>query len=105
MQDKDIQRAIIGLGNYELASHMLGHRISLQRWSGMSSKDRMNRVNKFVNDSRVGPVNVHRSISSDQRLIVKAALSSKKPSQRKRCKAERSFSIRKNQGFVLNTSM
>ena len=81
---------------------MSSHRVSVQRWSVMSSKERINRVHRFVTDCRISPVNDHNSMSSDNRLVVKAAVSAKKPSQRRRCKAERSYSMKKNQGFIID---
>ena len=42
MQDKDIHRALVGIGNYDLSCQMLNHRITVQRWSSMSALDRKN---------------------------------------------------------------
>ena len=95
---------MFGLGNYDLAHHMSCHRVLVQKWSVMTPKERKNRIQRFITDCRVSQLHVHQSVSSDKLLIVKAAISSKKPSQKRRCKAERSFSIKKNQGFVNHVS-
>ena len=93
MQDRDVQRAMFGLGNYNLSSHMLHHRISVQRWSVMSAKDRNNRVHRFINDCRVSLSHGHLSTSTDKRLIAKAAVSSKKPSQKNNVKPREALVI------------
>ena len=82
MQHKDIQRALFGLGNYDLAHHMSCHRFLVQKWSVMTPKERKNRIHRFITDCRVSQLHVHQSVSSDKLLIVKAAISSKKPSQK-----------------------
>ena len=70
----------------------------------MSALDRKKRINKFLSDSRVEPDNIRCSISTDHRLFVRAAYNSKKPGQKKRSRAEKSFTMKKNQAFLIPIS-
>ena len=70
---------------------MSGHRSSVQRWSNMSVSERQKKVLNFLSDFRVPCSNVHSSVSSDCKLVVTSAFNSKKPGQRKRGRAEKTF--------------
>ena len=96
LQDSDVSRALVGYGNFNLADHMLHHRISVQRWTSMSLSERCKRIEKFVNDSRVFSLTSRLCKSTDEKLVVKKPTNSKKPSQRKRPRAEKSFTLPKD---------
>ena len=102
MQDTDIKKAIVGIGNYDLAPHMVNYRVTAQLWSKMSASERNKRVQKFVCDTRIHNADSRICSSSDNKLVVKKAMGSKKPSQRKRNRAERSYTHKKDKGFIVD---
>ena len=104
LQDKDVSRALVGFGNFNLANHMLHHRISVQRWTSMSLSERCKRIEKFVKDSRVFSSESRLCQSTDQKLVIKKPTNSRKPSQRKRPRAEKSFSITNNKALMLHST-
>ena len=96
LQDRDVSRALVGYGNFDLSDHMLHHRVSVAKWTSMSLSEWSKRVEKFVCDNRLIAYTSRLCVSSDAKVVVKKPTNSKKPSQRKRPRAEKTFSIKKD---------
>ncbi|MEE4248424.1 MAG: hypothetical protein V2I33_23830 [Kangiellaceae bacterium] len=96
-QSKDLQRAMIGLGEYSLFSQFNKFLISQHAYSGKSESERNRLFNKFLKAPIIDPRHI---TSSNGYLTVKASPSAgKKPFQRKRKNNERTWLGQKVQRF------
>ena len=94
-QYKNVQRAMIGQGDFQLAPTFLQHKVSFCRWQGLSDDQRAVLTNAFLNDS--GHIKGHNRkptvTSSDGSLtVVGTNKVARKPGQRKRPRTERTVS-------------
>ena len=92
-QEKDIERALLGMGNFKLSPNMLQYRVATTDWAVMNDAAKQRKFWDFVCDRKAAKNIVS---SSDGKLnVLKTPSGGKKPGQRKRKKAERATSVKK----------
>lgn len=86
-QERELKKAFYGAGSFKLSPSMAHCSVSPQTWQKMSDEQRNRRIKDFILEKNPDK---KLASSSDGQLVVKRSLSKgRKPSQRKRPRAER----------------
>ena len=89
LQEQDVERALIGTGNYYLAPHASHYRVDPYFWGGLTSPQKRKKMEEFVKNKRRARNMV---TSSDERLMVLSSpTGGRKPGEPRRKKAKKTY--------------
>ena len=94
-QYKELERALVGVGNFDLAQSMRKFKIDRQIWINMNNEKRKNRFDRFLRS--IVTLSPGMQVSSDGCLSVPtSAAGGEKPGQRKRKRTAKTTTITSN---------
>lgn len=94
-QYKDIERSLIGRGNYVLAKNYSHYYIKPELWCSKSKEERKKFFLNFLKDRKKKVTGKYVKSTDGQLTVPTTSTGGKKPGQKKRKRSERTISIKK----------